>query len=31
MDGVEDGIFLDSGHDVRDIKAWMEMPEPYTD
>lgn len=27
MDGVDDGIFLDSGRDVREIKAWMEMPE----
>ena len=26
MDGVDDGIFLDSGHDVREIKAWMYMP-----
>lgn len=27
MDGVEDGVFLDSGRDVREIKAWMEMPD----
>ena len=26
MDGVDDGIFLDSGRDVREIKAWMYMP-----
>ena len=26
MDGVDDGIFLDSGLDVREIKAWMYMP-----
>ena len=32
MNGVDDGIFLDSGHDVREIKAWMYMPElPKTD
>lgn len=27
VDGVDDGIFLDSGRDIRDIKAWMYMPE----
>lgn len=27
VDGVADGIFLDSGRDIRDIKAWMYMPE----
>ena len=26
MDGVADGIFLDSGRDIRDITAWMYMP-----
>lgn len=26
MDGVDDGIFLDSGRDVREIEAWMYMP-----
>lgn len=26
MDGVDDGIFLDSGRDAREIKAWMYMP-----
>lgn len=26
VDGVEDGIFLDSGRDIREIKAWMYMP-----
>ena len=25
-DGVDDGIFLDSGKDIREIKAWMYMP-----
>lgn len=27
VDGVEDGIILDSGSDIREIKAWMYMPE----
>lgn len=27
MDGVADGIILDSGRDVREITAWMYMPE----
>lgn len=27
VDGVADGIFLDSGRDIRDITAWMYMPE----
>ena len=27
VDGVEDGIFLDSGRDIREITAWMNMPE----
>lgn len=27
VDGVEDGIFLDSGRDIREIMAWMYMPE----
>ena len=27
VDGVDDGVWLDSGRDVREIKAWMEMPE----
>ena len=27
VDGVTDGIFLDSGRDIREIKAWMYMPE----
>ena len=27
VDGVDDGIFLDSGTDIREIKAWMYMPE----
>lgn len=32
MDGVADGIILDSGRDIREIKAWMYMPElPKTD
>ena len=26
MDGVDDGIFLDSGRYIREIKAWMYMP-----
>ena len=26
VDGVADGIFLDSGRDIRDITAWMYMP-----
>ncbi len=31
VDGVDDGISLDSGRDIREIKAWMEMPELPTD
>ena len=27
VDGVEDGIILDSGRDIREIMAWMYMPE----
>ena len=27
VDGVADGIILDSGKDIRDIVAWMHMPE----
>lgn len=27
VDGVDDGIWLDSGRDVREIRAWMYMPE----
>lgn len=27
VDGVSDGIILDSGKDIRDIVAWMHMPE----
>ena len=27
VNGVEDGIFLDSGRDIREITAWMYMPE----
>ena len=27
VDGVDDGIFLDSGRDFHEIKAWMYMPE----
>ena len=26
VDGVDDGIWLDSGRDIREIKAWMYMP-----
>jgi hypothetical protein len=26
IDGVDDGVSLDSGRDVREIKAWMYMP-----
>ena len=26
VDGVDDGVFLDSGRDIREIKAWMYMP-----
>lgn len=26
VNGVTDGIFLDSGRDIHDIKAWMYMP-----
>ena len=32
VDGVADGILLDSGRDIREIKAWKYMPElPKTD
>ena len=27
VDGVDDGIILDSGRDIREITAWMYMPE----
>jgi hypothetical protein len=27
VDGVDDGIWLDSGRDIREITAWMELPE----
>ena len=27
VDGVDDGVFLDSGRDIREIKAWMYIPE----
>ena len=27
VDGVVDGIILDSGKDIREITAWMYMPE----
>ncbi len=27
VDGVADGIILDSGSDIREITAWMHMPE----
>lgn len=27
VDGVTDGIFLGSGRDIREITAWMYMPE----
>ena len=27
VNGVSDGIFLDSGRDIREITAWMYMPE----
>ena len=27
VDGVEDGIILDSGRDIREITAWMYIPE----
>ena len=27
VDGVDDGVWLDSGRDIREVKAWMEMPE----
>ena len=27
VDGVDDGVWLDSGRDIRAIKAWMYMPE----
>ena len=26
VDGVDDSVFLDSGRDIREIKAWMYMP-----
>ena len=26
VDGVSDGISLDSGRDIREIKAWMYLP-----
>lgn len=26
VDGVDDGIILDSGRDIREIMAWMYMP-----
>ena len=26
VDGVADGIILDSGRDIREIKAWMYIP-----
>ena len=26
VDGVDDGVWLDSGRDIREIKAWMYMP-----
>ena len=26
VDGVDDGVWLDSGRDVREITAWMYMP-----
>lgn len=27
VDGVADGIILDSGRDIREVTAWMYMPE----
>ena len=27
LDGVADGVILDSGRDIREITAWMYMPE----
>lgn len=27
VNGVDDGIILDSGRDIREIMAWMYMPE----
>jgi len=27
VDGVDDGVWLDSGRDIREVKAWMYMPE----
>ena len=27
VDGVDDGVWLDSGRDIREIMAWMYMPE----
>ena len=27
VDGVEDGIILESGRDIREIRAWTYMPE----
>ena len=26
VDGVDDGVWLDSGRDIYEIKAWMYMP-----
>lgn len=26
VDGVDDGVWLDSGRDIREIKAWMYKP-----
>ena len=26
VDGVDDGVWLNSGRDVREIKAWMYIP-----
>lgn len=26
VDGVDDGVWLDSGRDIREIRAWMYMP-----
>ena len=27
IDGVDDGVWLDSGRDIREITAWMYIPE----
>ena len=27
VDGVDDGVWLDSGRDIREIRAWMYMPD----